>query len=196
MFWISHGEQASKQHSSLASASAPASKFLPCFSSCPDFLQWWTTMWKYKSDKPFPFQLAFLSWCFITVVENLTKSRTRKKLFDFIYINQKLKSWRYFAINFIAFRNWCIFLLQFQSKAKINNNRYTGQLDLWWLQKWQFKHLTSFNGEKVWYLYDLAGEKKYPSIVIFVFNFMACYNGILGKVKTHHTTAQEQSDLI
>ena len=31
-------EQASKQDPSMASASAPASKFLPCVSSCPGFL--------------------------------------------------------------------------------------------------------------------------------------------------------------
>lgn len=31
-------EQASKQPSSVASVSIPASKFLPCFSSCPDIL--------------------------------------------------------------------------------------------------------------------------------------------------------------
>jgi hypothetical protein len=31
-------EQASKQHSSMASASISASKFLLCVSSCPDFL--------------------------------------------------------------------------------------------------------------------------------------------------------------
>ena len=31
-------EQVSKQHPSMASASAPASKFLPCVSSCLDFL--------------------------------------------------------------------------------------------------------------------------------------------------------------
>jgi hypothetical protein len=33
------GKQASKQHSSMASASAPVSRFLPCWSSCLDFLQ-------------------------------------------------------------------------------------------------------------------------------------------------------------
>ena len=33
-------EQASKQHSSMASALAPAFRFLPCLSSRPDFLQW------------------------------------------------------------------------------------------------------------------------------------------------------------
>jgi hypothetical protein len=33
-----------KQHSSMASASAPASWLLPCVSSCPDFLQGWTTV--------------------------------------------------------------------------------------------------------------------------------------------------------
>ena len=32
-------EQASKLHTSMASAVAPASMFLPCLSSCPDFLQ-------------------------------------------------------------------------------------------------------------------------------------------------------------
>ena len=34
--WASHEEQASKQHSSMASASAPASWFWPCWSSCPE----------------------------------------------------------------------------------------------------------------------------------------------------------------
>jgi hypothetical protein len=33
------GEQANKQHPSMASASAPASRFLPCLSSCHDFVQ-------------------------------------------------------------------------------------------------------------------------------------------------------------
>jgi hypothetical protein len=32
-------EQASKSYPSMASASAPASTFLPCVSSCPKFLQ-------------------------------------------------------------------------------------------------------------------------------------------------------------
>jgi hypothetical protein len=35
----SPGEQASKQHPSMASASAPASRFLPCLSPCSGFLQ-------------------------------------------------------------------------------------------------------------------------------------------------------------
>lgn len=35
----SQEQQASKQHPSVASASVPASRFLPCLSSCPDFLQ-------------------------------------------------------------------------------------------------------------------------------------------------------------
>lgn len=33
------GEQANKQHAPTASASAPPPRFLPCVSSCPDFLQ-------------------------------------------------------------------------------------------------------------------------------------------------------------
>jgi hypothetical protein len=44
----------------MASASAPASRFLSCFSSCPDFLWWWTVTQKCKSNKSFPLQLAFL----------------------------------------------------------------------------------------------------------------------------------------
>jgi hypothetical protein len=45
-----------------ASALAPASKFLPSVSSCPDFLWWWTAMWKCKLNKPFPPQLASWPW--------------------------------------------------------------------------------------------------------------------------------------
>jgi len=33
-----HGAQANKQHPSMASAWAPAFRFLPCMNSCPDFL--------------------------------------------------------------------------------------------------------------------------------------------------------------
>ena len=46
-------EQASRQHPSMTSASAPASRFLPSLSSCPDFLWWWAAIWKHKPDKPF-----------------------------------------------------------------------------------------------------------------------------------------------
>jgi hypothetical protein len=35
-------EQPSKQDPSMASPSAPDSRFLPCLSSCPDFLQGWS----------------------------------------------------------------------------------------------------------------------------------------------------------
>jgi hypothetical protein len=37
-----HKEQSNKQHSSIASASVPASRFLPCLKSYPDFPQRWT----------------------------------------------------------------------------------------------------------------------------------------------------------
>jgi hypothetical protein len=36
--WASQGKQSSKQHPSMASVSAPTSKFLPCVRSSPDFL--------------------------------------------------------------------------------------------------------------------------------------------------------------
>ena len=51
--WESHKEQASKQHSPVASASAPVSRFLYFLCSCPDFLPWWSVMWKYKPNKLF-----------------------------------------------------------------------------------------------------------------------------------------------
>lgn len=38
--WAKYGEQASMQYPCMASASASASRFLACWSSCPDFFQW------------------------------------------------------------------------------------------------------------------------------------------------------------
>ena len=38
VLWASREDKASKQHLPMASASAPASRFLPCLCSCPDFL--------------------------------------------------------------------------------------------------------------------------------------------------------------
>ena len=35
------------------------SRFLPCLNSYPDFHKWWATVGKWKSNKPFPPQLAF-----------------------------------------------------------------------------------------------------------------------------------------
>jgi hypothetical protein len=63
--WASQGKQASKQYPSVASVSTPASRFLPCVSSSPDFLWWWIAMWKSKVNKPFPSHLASWSWCFV-----------------------------------------------------------------------------------------------------------------------------------
>jgi hypothetical protein len=51
--WTSQGKQSRKQGPSTASASAPASKFLPCLSSCLDFLWWWAAMWKLSWINPF-----------------------------------------------------------------------------------------------------------------------------------------------
>ena len=38
----------------MASASAPASKFLHCLYFCPHFLWWWTATWKCKLNKTSP----------------------------------------------------------------------------------------------------------------------------------------------
>jgi hypothetical protein len=56
-------EQVRKRHCSMASASAPVSRSLPCLSSCSDFLWWWTVIWKCKPNKPFPPQVS-LVMCF------------------------------------------------------------------------------------------------------------------------------------
>jgi hypothetical protein len=40
-----------------------SSCFLTCLHSSPDFLWWWTAVWKCKPNKPFPPQLASWSWC-------------------------------------------------------------------------------------------------------------------------------------
>ena len=38
--------------------------------SCPDFLQWWRAMLKYKPNKkPFPSQIALWSWHFIAAID-------------------------------------------------------------------------------------------------------------------------------
>jgi hypothetical protein len=62
--------QVSSTHS-MASASAPTTRFLPCLISCPGSFQWWTTLWNFKPDKHFAFQFAIWSWCFITAIETL-----------------------------------------------------------------------------------------------------------------------------
>lgn len=69
--WARQGKQAGKQHPSMASTSALASRFLPCLSSWPDLtcLWWWTLIWKCKLNKPFPW-----SWCFLEAIEILRQS--------------------------------------------------------------------------------------------------------------------------
>jgi len=67
----SHVKQGSKKHSSMASGSVPASRFLPCLYSCPDFLWWWTAVSKCKPNKPFSPQPAFCSQCFVSAIETL-----------------------------------------------------------------------------------------------------------------------------
>lgn len=53
-----------------ALASAPASSFLSCLSACPDFLRWWTMMWKCNHFPP----SGLCSWCFISAVATLTET--------------------------------------------------------------------------------------------------------------------------
>ena len=67
--WASHGEQVSKQHSSMTSTSTSASRILPSLSFCHDILWWRGVLWKCKSNT-FLLNLLWL-WCFITAVEKL-----------------------------------------------------------------------------------------------------------------------------
>lgn len=67
-------EHASRQHTSMTSVSAPAHRFQPCLSSCLGFLWSWTAICKCELKKPFPLKLTFWSWCFVAVIEVLTKT--------------------------------------------------------------------------------------------------------------------------
>lgn len=51
--WASYEKQASKQQFSMASASVPFSKFLPCLSSYPDLNQLCIMMELYTEINPF-----------------------------------------------------------------------------------------------------------------------------------------------
>lgn len=53
--WVSHREECS----SMASAAAAPSRFLPCQSTYASFPQWWTVIGIYKPNKPVPPQDAF-----------------------------------------------------------------------------------------------------------------------------------------
>jgi hypothetical protein len=54
-----------RKQAEQARGSKPGSNILPLtyVSSSPDFLWWWTAMWKCKLNKPFPPQLISWSWC-------------------------------------------------------------------------------------------------------------------------------------
>jgi len=86
----------------MASGSAPASKFLPCVSSCPDFLWWWTAMWKCKLNKSFPPQLAYWSWCSVQEYKpwlwhmcfwSWSRGRAKKRKEGFKLIEYSLVQW-------------------------------------------------------------------------------------------------------
>lgn len=62
--WMNQDEQTSKQHSFIVSASVPTFRFMLSWSSCPGLIQWWTTTWKNKQNKPSAPQLAFWSLYF------------------------------------------------------------------------------------------------------------------------------------
>ena len=69
---------------------ALASNFLPCLSSCPDFLWWLTAIYKCKPNKPFLPSLLWLR-CFITAIVTLTKTHIKQetKWRDFVFMYGK-----------------------------------------------------------------------------------------------------------
>lgn len=80
---VSHGLEGSKPHPSMASASSDTSRFLPCWSPCPDFHQRGIVMWKCKLNKPFSPQLTFWSRCCRTVTVTLRHIFSDTSLFHF-----------------------------------------------------------------------------------------------------------------
>lgn len=54
------------------SASAPASKSLPCTSSCPHCFWWGSVIRKCERNKPFTSRLLFV-WCFVKTIVTLTE---------------------------------------------------------------------------------------------------------------------------
>lgn len=56
-------------------ASAPASKALPCTSSCPHCFWWGPVIWKCERNKPFTSRLLFV-WCFVKTIVTLTESHS------------------------------------------------------------------------------------------------------------------------
>jgi hypothetical protein len=89
-------KQAGRPHLSMASVSFLASGFLPCLSSCPDFLNWWTAIREYKPNKSFPPQFVIWIWCFITATATLSKTVTTMQ-YDSLRLYQT--SWILFVIS-------------------------------------------------------------------------------------------------
>ena len=129
--WVNQRKQASKQHLSVAFVSAPASRFLPCLSSCPDFLQWWTVIWKCKVNKPFPLQVAF--WPGILSPVTVCSRTVLRGLLHFLYLpNGEYLSGFHFQLLSI--------MLMFFSNGYPNGCEVLSQVsdfsDRWW--SWTF----------------------------------------------------------
>ena len=78
VLWASHEEQASKKHPSMASTLALAFGFQHYLSSCPDFSQWRTMIWKCELSKHFPPLLAFSHGVFVTAIETVRQTAPEK----------------------------------------------------------------------------------------------------------------------
>ena len=70
-----HTEQTSKQNSSMTSAPAHASRFLPCLSYCPDLL---STVTKHKANNTFLLKLPL-----VTPIVTLTKTEIGTRVLEY-----------------------------------------------------------------------------------------------------------------
>lgn len=71
-------QRSNKQHSTVHSASIPASWFLSCLSSFPGFLWWWTVMCKYLKNKSF-FSNLFLVMMFYHSNSNINNNKKKTR---------------------------------------------------------------------------------------------------------------------
>jgi hypothetical protein len=76
--WASHKEQASKQHSFVASISPSSFSFLPYLYSCPDFFQTWSVTWEAYGLINSLLPKCLWVWCFSPARKNKNKQTNKK----------------------------------------------------------------------------------------------------------------------
>lgn len=67
--WTGHGKQILS--TSLHDLCIISCLYVPCMNHCPEFTQWRIIIWCFKSNKPFPSELALWLCCFIRAIGTL-----------------------------------------------------------------------------------------------------------------------------